>query len=555
MDDFEISEYYNLIFKKKTWIRRISEKIDIEDPEDTKKNISYDLSIPSGLITWKQIDPDNTYSSNQKILPLMFMRKVDLRKVDVTINDKPVSVTSKCNNKLIKNSLIKESEKRIDRYINNFTKIAPLYNELQTLKKDISEGKKAEEFEKQFEDIKTKAESVYKLTNSEIKDIKKRLNAYLYVITMLNNSYVLSILIPSSIHVGDRVIIKVSFELPNKNFSTNQYYNRFKDILKVFSSKYVQDELEYEFETTSLPYSHHVLIDLPKGIKATDFRYAYKDNSDGTDKPGLLYTRNINGYNYDFYNINNIKKGKIYINKDLEPRIKEGELKPSIIKYRAIPEDQGIKRWSFILSFVVPLLVAFGILANFNNLAKGESERSAVVTVLATFSVLFIVWMAKGVEIPIYARTVLPLRISILLYLIGTYIMIIVVIIGDGSNIRINDNINLPVWNLGWMCIYAIFSAATGYSLIVHIYYYSLRLEHMYWNVWWRVLRQGCIFVGVLGSLVLFPIISFLIAHWNLCDPFFIFEWVILCINIIYLFPVSIIGFNKTFRPKPQLEE
>lgn len=142
MDDFEISEYYNLIFKKKTWIRRISEKIDIEDPEDTKKNISYDLSIPSGLITWKQIDPDNTYSSNQKILPLMFMRKVDLRKVDVTINDKPVSVTSKCNNKLIKNSLIKESEKRIDRYINNFTKIAPLYNELQTLKKDISEGKK-----------------------------------------------------------------------------------------------------------------------------------------------------------------------------------------------------------------------------------------------------------------------------------------------------------------------------------------------------------------------------------------------------------------------------
>ena len=510
MGNFKIAKYYDLIFKDKTWIRRISEKIDIEDPEDTKKNISYDLSIPSGLITWKQIDFDNTYSSNQKILPLMFMRKVDLRKVDVTINDKPVSVTSKCNNKRIKNSLIKESERRISIEINNFTNIISLRNKLQILKNDISEGKETEKFEERFEDIKNEANQKYKVEDSKIKDIKNKLNVYLYVTTILNNFYVFSLLLPSSIHDGDRVIIKVSFELPNKNFSTNQYYNKFKDILKLFSSKYVQDELEYEFETTFLPYSHHVLIDLPKGIKATDFRYAYKDRnisdnvSEATkeakkNKTDFLYFRYMEGYWYSFYKINNIKKGKIYVNKDLESRIKyvnkdlesrikEGKLLPSIIKYRAIPEDQGIKRWSFILSFVVPLLVAVGILANFNNLAKGENERSAIVTVLATFSVLFIVWMAKGVEIPIYARTVLPLRISILLYLIGTYLMIIVVIIGDGSNICINDNINSSVWSLGWMCIYAIFSAATGYSLMVHIYYYSLRLEHMHWNMLWKIL-------------------------------------------------------------------
>ncbi len=106
------------------------------------------------------------------------------------------------------------------------------------------------------------------------------------------------------------MIIKVSFEIPDKNFSNNQYHDKLKDVFKAFSLDYVQDELEYELETTSLPYSHHVLIDLPKGIKATDFRYAYRDNFGDKDQPGLLYTRKIKGHRYGFYNINNIKKGK-----------------------------------------------------------------------------------------------------------------------------------------------------------------------------------------------------------------------------------------------------
>lgn len=573
-----ISNYYDLIFKKRDWIRRLTEKVHIEDPQDTKKSCTFDVAIPFNLLRWNQVEygMDNPYASPREILPLMFVKKSTIKDIDVTINGYPLSITTKNFNKKIEKLLKEESNRRLQKQIENISdsKMQKISKELKKQIEIIFNGVNGEHIEGEgrvkplevlIEELESKPEYKELKGADKLKELKKgtggleelknKLNSHYFIYRLFSQYFLFSVLLPIDFHGGERVIIKVSFELPNKNFSTNQYYNKFKDILKVFSSKYVQDELEYEFETISLPYSHHVLIDLPKGIKATDFRYAYKDNSDGTDKPGLLYTRNINGDNYDFYNINNIKKGKIYINKDLKPRItKEGELKASIVKYRVIPEDQGIKRWSFILSFVVPLLVAFGILANFNDLAKGESERSAIVTVLATFSVLFIVWMAKGVEIPIYARTVLPLRISILLYLIGTYTMIIVVIIGDGSNIRINDSIDLPVWSLGWMCIYAIFSAATGYSLIVHIYYYSLRLEHMYWGIWWKVLRQGCIYVGVLGPLVLIPIICFLIACWNLCNPVVIFEWVILCINIIYLFPVSIIGVNKTFRPNPNLK-
>lgn len=553
MNKFKISKYYDLIFKDKTWIRRISEKIDIEDPEDTKKNISYDLSMPKGLITWKQIDPDNTYSSNQKILPLMFMRKIDLRKVDATINDKPVSVTSKCNNELIKSFLLKESEKRIDRYINNFTDIIPLRNKLQILKNDISEGKEIEKFEERFEGIKNEANKKYKVEDSKIKDIKNRLNVYLYVTTMLNNFYVFSLLIPSSIHVGDRVIVKVSLETPDKDYSPNKTSENLplmvslKRLFNFHSEEYNKDNLYYNIEGSPMPYSYHVLINLPEGVETTDFRYSYKKEKEPEKK-----CRNLEG----------IKNGKLYINEHLKKSFrgedsKNIKLLPTTIIYRVIPKKQGIRRWSFILSCVVPLLVIFSIFANSHYLAKDSGERSAVVTVLATFSVLFNVWMAKGVEIPIYANVVRPLRFSIVLYLIGTYLTIIVVIIGDGSKLSNNEyiiinDVNLFIWKFGWALIYAVFSSATAYSLMVHLYYHNLRSGHMVWSEWWICFRWFCI-LAFFGSPLIFPIIWFLDTHDILNESIGTFEWVIIGINIIYLFFIAIIFISIPFRPNPRL--
>lgn len=562
------SKYYDLVFKERNWIRRLTEKLHIEDPQDTKKSCTFDVSIPFILLRWNQVEDKNPHASSRRILPLMFMKKSTIKDMDVTIGRDSLSVTTKKCNEKIENILKNESKKRLKKEIRSISdsevrdaskrfrkQIECIFSDVN---KDIENKKRIKSFEEIESDFGFK-----KL--KDINKLKEKLKSHYFIYRLFSQYFLFSILLPIELHEKERVIIKVSFEIPDKNFSNNQYHDKLKDVFKAFSLDYVQDELEYELETTSLPYSHHVLIDLPKGIKATDFRYAYRDNFGDKDQPGLLYTRKIKGHRYGFYNINNIKKGKIYVNKDLEPRIIEGELKPSIIKYRAIPEKQGIRRWSFMLSWVVPLLVIFSIFANSHGLAKDSGERSAVVTVLATFSVLFIVWMAKGTEIPIYAKAVLPLRFSILFYLIGTYLTIIVVILGDGSKpfdgvcgsnngvICFSNNPTNPcVWRLGWMLIYTVFSIATSYSLIVHVYYHNLRSGHMVWSKWWICVRRFCI-LAFFGSPLIFPIIWFLDTHNILNESIGTFEWVIIGINIIYLFFIAIIFISIPFRPNPRL--
>ncbi len=382
--------------------------------------------------------------------------------------------------------------------------------------------------------------------------VKEKLKAYYFIYRLFYRHFLFSVLLPTNYCEKDRAIVKVAFEIPIKDSSTNQKYKEYsyKNILNLFSQEHKLDELEYKLETTNLSYSHHILIDLPEGTEATDFRYDYESKADSKD-----------------IKINNIKNGKIYVNDDLKYCINDekGELNATTIKYRAIPEKQGIRRWSFMLSWVVPLLVIFSIFANSHGLAKDSGERSAVVTVLATFSVLFIVWMAKGTEIPIYAKAVLPLRFSILFYLIGTYLTIIVVILGDGSKpfdgvcgsnngvICFSNNPTNPcVWRLGWMLIYTVFSIATSCSLIVHLYYHNLRSGHMVWSKWWICVRWFCI-LAFFGSPLIFPIIWFLDTHGILNESIGTFEWVIIGINIIYLFFIAIIFIGIPFRPNSRL--
>ena len=564
-----ISEYYDLIFRNREWIRRITEKIHIEDPQDTKKSRTFDISIPYKLLSWDHIEPSNPYASERKILPLMFIKKSTLKDVDVTIDKSPLSVTTKKFNEEIEKSLKEESEKRLDKEIEDVS-ISILQDRLKKIKSEIKEVFKNlsneggnEKAENKVSYINLKINSLIKNLESEDK-AKEKLKAYYFIYRLFHRHFLFSVLLPINYYEKDRVIVKVSFELPIKDSSTNQKYKEYsyKNIFNLFSQEHKLDELEYKLETTLLPYSHHILIDLPEGMEATDFRYNCDSKDDDND---TLESKD------DSKNISNIKNGKIYVNKDLkncinceeeeeeEEENKIYELNATTIKYRVVPGNQGIRRWSFMLSWVVPLLVVFSIFVNFNKLVKDSGERSAVVTVLATFSVLFIVWMAKGTEIPIYAKTVSPLRLSILLYLIGTYLTIIVVILGDGS--KSSDSVytgsnttNLFFWESGWVLIYTVLSIATGYSLIVHLYYYNLRSGHMTWNKKWKIIRWFCIFFGILGSLILFPIICYLNVNGNPSESVDIFEWAIIGINIIYLFLVFIIGFNKTFRPNPNLK-
>lgn len=584
LDNKSKSKYYDLVFKEKRWIRRLTEKVHIQDPQDTKKSCTFDVSIPFSLLRWNQVEDKNPHASSRRLLPLMFMKKSTIKDIDVKINGDPLSVTTKNCNEKIENILKNESKKRLKKEIRSISD-SEVRDASKRFKKQIecifSETSKDIENKrriKSFEEI----ESVLGFKNLKgINRLREKLKSHYFIYRLFSQYFLFSVLLPVDFHEKERVIIKVSFELPNKNFSINQYHGKGNifNIFKAFmSSKYVQDELEYELETTSLSYSHHVLIDLPKNIKATDFRYTYRgrrisDNApkvtreeeDIKKKVDFLYHRDIEGYRYYFHKINNIKNGKIYVNRDLEPRIQKGDLKPSIIKYRAIPEKQGIRRWSFILSCVVPLLVIFSIFANSHYLAKDSGERSAVVTVLATFSVLFNVWMAKGAEIPIYANTIFPLRISIVLYLIGTYLTIIVVIVGDGSKpfdgvcgsnngviCFSTDPTNPYVWRLGWMLIYTVFSIATSYSLMVHLYYHNLRSGHMVWSKWWICVRWFCI-LAFFGSPLIFPIIWFLDTHDILNESIGTFEWVIIGINIIYLFFIAIIFISIPCRPNPRL--
>ena len=548
-----ISNYYDLVFKKRDWIRRLTEKVHIEDPQDTKKSCTFDVAIPFNLLRWNQVEygMDNPYASPREILPLMFVKKSTIKDIDVTINGDPLSITTKNFNEEIEKLLKEESNRRLQKQIENISdskmqKISKeLKKQIEIIFNDVNgEHMEGERKIKPLEDLieelghksvfKESEESgkIEKLENGTdgLEDLKNKLKSYYFVYRLFSQYFLFSVLLPIDFHRGERVIIKVSFELPDKNFSTNQYYSKYRNILKLFSSDHAQDELEYELETTSLAYSHHVLIDLPKGIKATDFRYAYRGRCISGNAPEVtekekkiknktdfLYSRDIEGYRYYFHKINNIKKGKIYVNKDLEPQIQKGELKPSIIKYKAIPEEQGIRRWSFLLSWVVPLLVILSIFANSRGFAKDSGERSAVVTVLATFSVMFIVWMAKKVEIPIYEKTVRPLRYSILFYLTVTYLTIAVVIVGDGSNpsdgVYVSNNTTkLFFWESGWVLIYTLSSIATTYSLIIHLYYHNLRFGHMTWNRGWRFIRGICIFCGAFVSPAVL-LIYFFITH------------------------------------------
>lgn len=579
-----ISNYYDLVFKKRDWIRRLTEKVHIEDPQDTKKSCTFDVAIPFNLLRWNQVEMDNPHASSREILPLMFMKKSTIKDIDVTINGDPLSITTKNFNKEIESLLKEESNRRLQKQIENISdsKIRKISKELkkqiEIIFNDVNgehiEGEgRVKPLEVLIEELESKPEykelkgadklKELKKGTGGLKELKNKLNSHYFIYRLFSQYFLFSVLLPIDFHRGERVIIKVSFELPNKNFSTNQYYNKFKDILKVFSSKYVQDELEYEFETISLPYSHHVLIDLPKGIKATDFRYAYRGRCISGNAPKVtekekkiknetdfLYSRDIEGYRYYFHKINNIKKGKIYVNKDLEPQIQKGELKPSIIKYRAIPEEQGIRRWSFLLSWVVPLLVIFSIFANSHGFAKDSGERSAVVTVLATFSVMFIVWMAKGVEIPIYARTVLPLRYSILSYLTVTYLTIAVVIVGDGSNPSdgvcvSNNTTKLFFWESGWVLIYTLSSIFTMYSLIIHLYYHNLRFGHMTWNRGWVIIRGICIFCGAFVSPAVLLIYFFIMHNIPVGIIFGFLNAYYLAFAIIMVFSKKFYGLNS----------
>lgn len=556
-----ISEYYNLIFRKREWIRRLTEQIHIEDPQDTKKSCTFDISIPCKLLSWKQIEPSNPYASEQKILPLMFVRKSAIKDVDAVIGKSRLSVTTKRFNEEIEMLLKKESKKRLDKEIKKMSK-SKVYSKLKKIVSDVEEKfNSLDTYSEGGDGIENKIYYSSLKVDSQLNDVepeylemvervKKKLKSYYFIYGLFYQNFLFSVLLPIKYSEKERVIVKVSFELPVKDSSTDQKYKEYsyKNILNyLFSQEHKLDELEYKLETTALPYSHHILIDLPEGTEATDFRYECEPKT------------NTQGNNKDV-EIKNIKNGKIYVNEDLRPCINsydEGfKLNATTIKYRAVPSDQGIKRWSFVLSWVVPLLVIFSISVNFNKLVKDSGERSAVVTVLATFSVLFIVWMAKGREVPIYASTVSPLRVSILFYLVGTYITIIVVILGDGSKPSdslysgSNANTNLFFWESGWVIIYTMFSFATAYSLIVHLYYYNLRLGHMTWNKWWKLIRIICIFFGTVGSLTLFPIICFLNANGDPSESVDIFEWTIIGINIIYLFFVFIIVINKNSRAK-----
>jgi hypothetical protein len=96
-----ISNYYDLIFKKRDWIRRLTEKVHIEDPQDTKKSCTFDVAIPFNLLRWNQVEygMDNPYASPREILPLMFVKKSTIKDIDVTINGYPLSITTKNFNK------------------------------------------------------------------------------------------------------------------------------------------------------------------------------------------------------------------------------------------------------------------------------------------------------------------------------------------------------------------------------------------------------------------------------------------------------------------------
>ncbi len=73
------SKYYDLVFKERNWIRRLTEKLHIEDPQDTKKSCTFDVSIPFSLLRWNQVEDKNPHASSRRILPLMFMKKVLLK--------------------------------------------------------------------------------------------------------------------------------------------------------------------------------------------------------------------------------------------------------------------------------------------------------------------------------------------------------------------------------------------------------------------------------------------------------------------------------------------
>lgn len=536
-----ISEYYDLIFRNREWIRRITEKIHIEDPQDTKKSCTFDISIPCKLLSWDHIEPSNPYASERKILPLMFIKKSTLKDVDVTIDKSPLSVTTKKFNKEIEKYLKEESKKRLDKEIEDVSiselqdKLKGIEAEIRDVFKNSSNEEENEKVENEISYINFKISSLVKDLEPEDEEekknlvgVKEKLKAYYFIYRLFHRHFLFSVLLPINYYEKDRVIVKVSFEIPIKDSSTNQKYKEYsrKNIINLFSQEHKLDELEYKLETTILPYSHHILIDLPEGTEATDFRYNYESKADSKD-----------------IKINNIKNGKIYVNDDLKYCInhEKGELNATTIKYRAVPSDQGIRRWSFLLSWVVPLLVIFSIFANSQGFAKDSGERSAVVTVLATFSVMFIVWMAKGVEIPIYAKTVLPLRFSILFYLIGTYLTIIMTIIGDGSN---NNSAKLPIWNLGWMCIYAVFSVATAYSLIIHLYYHNLRSGHMSWNNIWILIRWFCVFLGIFGSVVPLLIYSLDISNNPFCSGVVVIFGIL---NAFYLIFAAVITYSKYF--------